>query len=149
GQMNSVNTDRSSNVLDRLLTHIVEFETEFILNLVTYDARNHDAARIGQGFQSCRYIDPVPEDVIPIDNDIADINAHTELDAFLWRQWGSTLDHGALDIDSTPNGIHDADKFNEHAIACRLHYAATMLGDFRVDQLFAVSFKLTKCAFLV
>ena len=40
----------------------------------------------------------------------------------------------ALNIDSTPNGIHDADKFDEHAVTGSLHDTAAMLGDFGINQ---------------
>ena len=48
--MNAVNANRPGNVFDGLLSHIVEFETEFVLYLIVHNARNHDTAGVGQRF---------------------------------------------------------------------------------------------------
>jgi hypothetical protein len=43
-----VNTYWSGNVFDGLLAHVIETKTELIAHLIVHDARNHDAAGIGQ-----------------------------------------------------------------------------------------------------
>jgi hypothetical protein len=70
-----VDTDWPRDVFDRLLAHVIETKTELIAHLIVHDARNHDAPGIGQRLQPGRHIDAVTEDVIPIDYDVADVDA--------------------------------------------------------------------------
>lgn len=49
--------------------------------------------------------------------------------------------HALLHVDCAAHGIHDAGELDKHAIAGCLYDAATMLGDFRVNQFPAMRFK--------
>jgi hypothetical protein len=83
--MYAVNTNGPGNIFDCLLTHIVEFETEFVLYLVVHDARNHNTAGIGQGFQPRRYINAVTVNVVTINYNVANIYTDAKLDTSLGR----------------------------------------------------------------
>ncbi len=98
-----------------------------------HDARNHDAAGIGQRLQTRRHIDAVSENVIAIENDVADIDADAEFDALVRRNLGVTLGHAALDIDRATDGVDHAHEFHEHSIARRLDDSAAMFGDLGID----------------
>src|SRR6516225_7326118 len=80
-QLNAMNTDRPRDVLDGLLSHIVEIEAEFVPDLVVYDARNHDAARVSECLQPRRDVDAITEDIVTVDDDVTDVDAKAELDA--------------------------------------------------------------------
>jgi hypothetical protein len=45
--------------------------------------RRRDAARLGQAFEPARDVDTVAEDVTVLDDDVADVDADTELDAMV------------------------------------------------------------------
>src|SRR5262249_44744086 len=110
--MNSVNTNRSGNVLDCLLAHIIELEAEFVLYLGANHARNHKPSGLRQSLKARRDVDAVSINSVVIDDDIADINTYAELNAFLSWQLCSALNHGALNVDSAAYRIHDAHKFD-------------------------------------
>ena len=61
GEGDAVNTDWPRDVFDRLLTHVIETKTKLIAHLIVHDARNHDAAGIGQRLQPRRHIDAITE----------------------------------------------------------------------------------------
>ena len=60
-----------------------------------------------------------------------------ELDAALGRKTGVALDHAVLHLDGAANGIDDAAKLDDAAVAGALDDAAVMHGDGRVDQIAA------------
>ena len=55
------------------------------------------------------------------------------------RHVGVAVAHAALDIGGASDRVHDAGKFNQHAIAGEFDDAALMLGDFGVDQIFSAA----------
>src|SRR5262245_65799927 len=136
--MHALDTNWSSDGFGGLFAQLVELKTELVLNLIMYDTRDHDAARIGECFQPGCHINAIAINVVTINDDIADIDADTKLDAFLTRDIDVTLNHAPLDVDGTSHCVHDTSKLDQHAIASGLHNAATMLGDLRVAQPFPV-----------
>ena len=48
-----------------------------------YCARDTDATRLGQSFQSRGHIDPVAVDIFALDNDVTDVNPDTQLQAMI------------------------------------------------------------------
>src|SRR5690242_10324611 len=147
--MYAMNTDWPSNVFDGLLSQIIEFETELILDLIVYYTRNHDAAGIGKAFQPRRHVDAVAENVVTIDDDIADIDADAKLDAFLSRNIGIAFNHAALDVDGAAHRVDDTSMLDEHAVAGGLDDTAAVFGNLRIDEFFAMSLKLAERAFLI
>ena len=82
-----------------------------------------------------RDIDAVAHQVaVALFDHIAQMDADTELDAPFGRQPGIALDHAVLHLDGAADGVDDATKLDEAAIACALHDAPVMHGDRRVDQ---------------
>ena len=63
------------------------------------------------------------------------MNADTELNSLLRRQAGVTLDHAVLALDRAANGVDDAAKLDENAVAGSLDNAAVMQSDGRVDEI--------------
>src|ERR1700731_2074773 len=91
----------------------------------------------------------VPENVIAIENDVADIDADAKFDALVRRNPGVTLGHATLDIDRTTDGVDHAHEFHEHSIARRFDDSAAMFGDLRIDEFLTVRLELAQRAFLV
>ena len=58
-ERDAVNTDRPRDVLDGLLAHILEAETELVAHLIVDIARNHDPAGFGERLQPSRHVDAV------------------------------------------------------------------------------------------
>ena len=70
-----MDADRTRNVLDGLLAHVLEAEAQLVAHLIVHDARNHDPAGIGERFQPRRHIDAVAKNIVAVDYDVADIDA--------------------------------------------------------------------------
>jgi hypothetical protein len=87
--------------------------------------------------------------VVAVDHHIAEIDPDAEGNALILGDFGIALDHRALQLDSTSDGIDDAGKFHQHAVASGFDDAAAELLDLRIDQLAAVRFEVFKGAFLV
>ena len=60
---------------------------------------------------------PVAEDVSPLRDDVAEIDANAEFNAPVRRCFRIALEHAALDLDGTGDGVHDAAEFSEDAIS--------------------------------
>ena len=71
--------------------------------------------RLGKTLQACCDIYAIAEDVSAIDDNIADIDAHAELDTPVRRHLGVALRHRALDLDGATHRIHHAREFHQHS----------------------------------
>ncbi|HWZ72506.1 MAG TPA: hypothetical protein VN326_13665 [Casimicrobiaceae bacterium] len=123
------------DVLDRLLTHIVEGEIELVAHLVAHDPADADSTGFGQGFKPRCDIDAIAENVPVLYDDVAEIDADTNLDALIIGNAKVAHDHLALHLNGAPHGIDNASKLDQHPISGRLNDAALVLVKFRVDQL--------------
>src|SRR4029077_10230976 len=123
----AIGTHRAGDVLDLLLTHVLERDGELVAHLVAHHPADADAAWFGQGFEARRDVDAIAEDVLLIDHDVAEVDADAEFDASLLRHAGVALSHLALHLDRATHRIDHAGEFNKQTIARRLHDAAAML----------------------
>ena len=83
-----MDADRTRNVLDSLLAHVLEAKAELIAHLIVHDARNHDAAGIGERFKPSRHIDAVAKNIAAVDYDVTNIDAmRFELRSASGQQW--------------------------------------------------------------
>jgi len=139
--MDAMNTDWPSNVFDGLFTQIVEVKTKFILDLIVYYTRNHDAAGLSQRFQPRCYVDAIAKNVTTINDDVTDIDTNTELDAFLSGDIGIALNHAALDVDGAAHCVDYTSMLDKHAIARGLDNTTAVFGDLRINEFFAVAWR--------
>jgi hypothetical protein len=70
-----------------------------------------------------------------LSDDIPEIDSHAEFDPVLRRAGGIGLGHSPLHLDRAANGINDARKLGEEAVAGVLYDPAAVLGDLWADQL--------------
>jgi hypothetical protein len=95
------------------------------------------------------HVDAVTVDIVVVADDIANIDANTELNAALGRHIGITLNHATLDVDGATHGVHDADEFDQHPIAGGLDDPTPVLRNFGINQFLAVGFQLLKGSLFV
>ena len=72
--------DRPADVLDALLAEILEVDVEPVADLIAHRRGDADAARLGQRLEPRRDVHAVAEDVVVLDDDVAEIDADAELD---------------------------------------------------------------------
>jgi hypothetical protein len=133
-QVDAVHLHRTGNVLDRLCAKILKGETELVRDLVANDPADADRARIGHHLESGRDVDAIAENVVAIDDDVADVDADPEIDSLLRRRACIALGHATLHVDCTAHSIDHAGKLQQKAIPGGLDDATTVLSDLWVDQ---------------
>src|SRR5262249_12019998 len=116
---------------------------------VSYHPADADAARFSQGLKARGDIDTVAEDVVVVDDDVAEIDADAEIDAPLRLHAGITCGNLALHLDRATNRIDHARKFAEQTVARRVDDAAAVLLDFGVGYLTPQRLQRSERAFLV
>ena len=129
-----ISTHWPGDILDLLVAEILEDEVELIPNLIPNDPAYADTPGLGQPFQPRRYIHPVSEDVLALGNYVAQVDPHAELDPSLWRGALIPLRHAVLHLYGAPDGIHDARKLRQEAVAGVLYDPAPVVLDLRIDQ---------------
>ena len=97
--------------------------------------RYADATRLGKTFEACCDIHAVAEDVIGLDDYVAQIDANTECDLLVRDYAGTSLGDTLVDLDCTPNGLHDALEFCKKAVADCLYACPAVIGDGRHQKL--------------
>jgi hypothetical protein len=101
------------------------------------DIRNADAATLRNALKARRYIDSIAKDIVPINDNVADIDANAELDLLARRRIGISFQHRALNVDGATNRIDRTCELYQCAIARSLDDAAAILRDFGIDEGFA------------
>src|SRR5262249_36930054 len=126
-----------------------EFELNLAAHLLVSRSREADTARLGDAFETGGDVDAVAEDIVTLDDDVAEINADPKGDAPLLRQHGLALGGRTLHRDGAANCIDNALKLNEHAVTSGLDDATAMRRDRRIDPLAAEGAQARQGPFLI
>ena len=78
---------------------VLEHEVELVADIFAHRARHRDPAGLGDAFDPRRDIDPVAENVVALDDHVAEIDADAELDPPVLGNVGVAVAHLALDFD--------------------------------------------------
>ena len=123
------------DVLELLLADVFEGEVEPARGILLHARRDADPAGLGQRFEPGRDVDAVAKDVAVLDDDVADIDADTELDAGRRPARRHCARPSPLHFDGAAQRIDDAAELDEQPVTGGLDEAAVVLGDFRIEQL--------------
>lgn len=148
-EQHPVGVDQRVDVLDGLRPEADEADIDLAPNLLDDPVGEADATRLGQGLQARRHVDAGSVDVVAVDDDVADIDTHAELDAAFGRNIGVTLGHAPLDRHRAPQGIDHAGEFDQRAVAHELDDAAPMRGDQGIGKVGAVGLQRVQGSGLV
>ena len=96
-----------------------------------------DASGFRDPFQTRGDVDAIAEDIVFIENDVADVNADAEFDPWILRYGGILRCHAALDFNRIAHRIDCASKLDQHSVARSLDDATTMRGDCGVNKRFS------------
>ncbi len=122
--------------MEALLAEVAEGEVELACGVFLHPRRDADAARLGQGFEACRDIHAIAEDVAILGDNVALVDADAELDAAVRCHRGIALSHRRLHLCRTAQRVDRTAEFYEQAVAGGLDDAAVMRLDGRIDQLY-------------
>jgi len=70
---------------------------------------------IRQCFQARGDVHATTEDIVLLDDDVAEIDPDPEPDPAVVGQAGLAIDHCPLQFSGAADGVHDARKFHQHA----------------------------------
>src|SRR5260370_28443928 len=87
---------RSGDILYLLLAEIVEADRQFVAHLIADRARDANPARLAKALQARGHIDPVAEDVVRLDDDVADIDADAKNEPLVFGYAFITAGRGPL-----------------------------------------------------
>ena len=137
--------DRAGDVLDVLLAEILKGDVvEPVADLIAHGARDADAAGLGEHLETRRDVDAIAEDIVVLDDHVAEIDADAELDPPRRRHIGIAPRHPPLDLGSARHRVNDAAELHQHAVAGRLDDAAPVLGNGGIDELKAMGLEARK-----
>src|SRR5271169_1480388 len=123
----------TGDVLDVLLAEIGERQIELVTHLVARGARHGDAAGLADRFEAGRDIDAVPEYVVSVDDDVADIDANAQQERRSLGGWRAAPAQVALDADGAGDRVDRARELGEQAVAGGLDDASPVAGYSRID----------------
>ena len=129
---------RMGDVLDGLVALVGEVQIEFVADLVAHRRRTGNAAGTGQTLQPDRHVHAVAIEIVAVDDEVAEIDAHAELEMAVFRNPGIALQHPALDFDGAARRIEHAAELDQEAVAHHLEDAPAMLGDGGIEELAAM-----------
>src|SRR5207253_717890 len=99
------------------MAHIVIGDFGLAFDLAISVIRNTNAARLRDPSQTRSDIDPLTEDVVVVDDDVADMNADTKLDPLAIGHIDIAACHFTLYFDRAAHRVDGACKLHQHAIA--------------------------------
>ena len=104
----AIDPHRPGDVLDLLLAQILEGQIEPAAHVFLHRAGDEDPARLGQCLEPRGDVDAVAEDVVALDDDVAEIDADAKFDAPVRGEPAVPLGHRLLHRDGAAHGIDDA-----------------------------------------
>jgi hypothetical protein len=125
-----------SDVLDLLLTHWLETEGEFLLDLTVHLARHPDAARFRELLESRCDVDAFAVAILSLHNDLAQIDADPDLDARIVGQRSVAFGKTTLQGHGAFHSVHYTAKFGQETVTHQLEDTPTALFNLRLEQFF-------------
>ena len=145
-----IDPDRLGDILELGRAEIVDREIETPLHLTIGVLRQADRAGFADAFEPRRDIDAVAHQVaVALLDDVAQMNADAEFDAFFRRHASVALDHAVLDLDRAADRVDHATELDDRTVASALDDPPVMRGDGRIDQIAAQAPKPRKGAIFV
>src|SRR6185312_2293196 len=131
----SVGFDRAGDVFEVLLAQIGKLNPNLAPNVIVGRRRDADTAGLCHAFEPRRNIHAVPEDIMGLDDYVADIDAHTESNAPVLCIAGSKVVDAALELHSSTNRFDSARKLRQEAIASVFDNPAAVLSNCRGNSI--------------
>src|SRR6516225_9982215 len=149
GGPNPVDPYGAGDVLEGLLAQILEREVELTRHVLLHPSRHTDPTGFSQAFEASRDIYSIAENVAVLNDNIANINAHSKFDAFLGGVLCIALGRGVLNLRCTPHGIDDTCELSQQTVPGSFDDASSMFANLRVDHVGADRSQSVESTFLI
>ena len=121
--------DWSRNVLKSLLAQIDELDSDLSQNLIVGRRRDADTTRFCYALNPCSNIYAISKDVMRLDDYVADIDAHTESNAPIFRMVDCKVVDAGLELHGCSNRFDGARKLRQEPVTRVLDNAAAVFCD--------------------
>jgi hypothetical protein len=101
---------KSGDILELLLARILESVVDRAMRIFLHAPGHAYPANVRQCLNACCNVHPVPMDADTVDDDVTDVDPHSERDPPLRRHPRIPLDHSSLDFDCATQCLHHARK---------------------------------------
>jgi hypothetical protein len=102
--------------------------------LIVDGGRNADTAGFCDALKPCRDIHAIPEDVMRLDDYVADIDAHSESNAPIFQITDRKTVDASLELRGSSNCFHRAPKLRQKTVPGVLDNPAAVFGNCRGDS---------------
>ena len=130
-----IGAHRPCDVLDAVLADVVEGVRKLVPDLVSDHSGDANSTGLGECLQPCRDIHTVAEDVVLLNDHVAEVDANAKLDPLIGGLLRIAIDHSTLDLGGAAHRVDHAREFREQAVASALYGPAPMLPDLGINQL--------------
>ena len=120
---------------DLVLAEVLEHEVQFVAHLVADRARDADAARRRQRFDTRRHVDSVAQQIATLGDHITNVDADAKENLLLSIHAVVAARHALLKSDGASHRVDGAPELQQQAVAGRVGDAATVRFYQRVDEL--------------
>ena len=126
--------DRTRHVLDHLLAEILEPHLDLVGDLFAHRVGDANAGGWRHRLEPRRDVHAITEDVVVLDDDVAEMDADAELDASIVAHTNIVLGHRPLQVHGLAQRIDDAGELHQDAITGGLDEAPMVPFDARVHE---------------
>ena len=144
-----IEMNRLREVLDRLGALVGKLDIQLVADFVAYRLRASNPAGTRQALQADSHIETVSVKILPVDDEVAEIDSHPKFEMAVLGRSGIALFHGALDFHRAARRTEHACELDEKSIAHDLENAPVMFCDGRVENIATMALQRREGSFLV
>ncbi len=135
--------------LDVDLAQVLKRESQLIAHLVANVAPDAYATRLSETIHSRGYVHPVAVNVVALDDDVANADAHAIGNPPAFGNTGVAPSHLTLHIDGEVDSVHNAAELHEGAVAHQLDDPTAKIVALGLNHFLALGLELSERTSLV
>ncbi len=124
-------------------------EIELVPDLLVDRLRNADGTGLGERLESGGDVDAIAEDVVAVDDDVAEIDPDPQLETTVDRNGIIDRTRCLLHLDGAIQRVDDARKIRQQAVACGADDPPVVGGDQRVYGTAELTQRLMRACFIL
>jgi hypothetical protein len=116
-----IDVDGGGDILQGYFPQFLDLDVRLVPYLIPHGTRDADSPRPRQRFDSRRDVDSIPDQVISLADNVANMNADPEQDSFLGLPRRIALRDRGLNFDRAAHGLNRAREFDHESVPQGLH----------------------------
>jgi hypothetical protein len=144
-----ISADRLGDVLDAMAAKWAVVEIELVPHLIVDGVRNANRTGLGERFEPRGDVYAIAEDIVAIDDDVAEIDPNPQLETTLRRNGLIDRKCGALHLDGAAERVDHTRKIGQQAVARRADNPPSMSSDQGVDGMAELAKRFVRSRFIL